>query len=157
MDAHQISTEEKILAALSHASLILSGFGLVIPALLWGLQRKKSEYVKTQSVQALAYQLFFVIVNFLMTLLMMIAMFAFMFIVISMSKSNPPADWLMPVVIIVPILLIFGFFGIYILIGFIGAVSCLFGKDFRYPLLGSWIENYLHNATPAAASSEVAS
>jgi uncharacterized Tic20 family protein len=40
--------------------------------------------------------------------------------------------------------LIIGLWGIYILVGMVGAGYCLAGKDFHYPLIGKWLEKYLN-------------
>jgi uncharacterized Tic20 family protein len=40
-------------------------------------------------------------------------------------------------------LIVFGFLGLFFLVGLVGAVTCLLGRDFRYPFLGRWLERYL--------------
>ena len=51
------SQDDKVVGALAHAAAILPLWGLVVPALIWSTQREKSEYIRQQSLQALAWQM----------------------------------------------------------------------------------------------------
>ena len=56
-----VSKDERTLAALAHASIILGLFtngvgGLITALLIWLTQREDSDYVANQSLQALVYQ-----------------------------------------------------------------------------------------------------
>jgi uncharacterized Tic20 family protein len=44
--------------------------------------------------------------------------------------------------------------GIYFLGGIVGAVFCLTGHDFRYPVIGSWLRRKLFNGQPADSGGE---
>jgi uncharacterized Tic20 family protein len=67
---------------------------------------------------------------------------------IFMESSREPA--MIPFLFQIPIfLIVFGFIGLFFILGLVGAVSCLLGRDFRYPLLGTWLERYLgYDTTP---------
>jgi uncharacterized Tic20 family protein len=49
--------DDRIMAALSHITVILPFFGVVAPIIIWVTQKEKSQYVAFQALQALAYQL----------------------------------------------------------------------------------------------------
>lgn len=140
------TSDEKVLAALAHASVLLSFFGPIGATIVWVIQRNKSKYVRFHALQAMGYQaltfwawlisIFFVAfgvigVSFVITLLT------------SESSILPPES--MFVIQPVIMLIIFGMWGLMFLIGFIGAVFCILGKDFRYPILGSWLQRKMFN------------
>ena len=53
------------------------------------------------------------------------------------------------------VLFTFGFMGVYMLLGIAGAVLCLMDRDFKYPILGKRLEDYLgRRANPAGALDE---
>ena len=51
------------------------------------------------------------------------------------------------------VVFLFGLFGSYFLLPIIAAISCAFGKDFRYPIIGNRLANYL-GYNPAQAGEE---
>ena len=53
------------------------------------------------------------------------------------------------------LIIIFSAIALVVIFGLIGSVACLAGKNFRYPLLGKWIEAYLDN-TPENEAQEAA-
>jgi uncharacterized Tic20 family protein len=146
------TADEKMMAALVHASVLLSFLGGIVPALIWSFQRRKSEYVRFHALQAMGYQTLFFWFWFL-------AVFGIMFLalclmvpvtVFMMDRSSNPemVPFLIQPVIFVGV---FSVFGLYFLIGFIGAIFCFLGREFRYPLLGRWLERYLVSGAESAA------
>lgn len=156
MDATPTS-DEKLMAALAHGSILLAFLGPIVPAIVWMSQRKKSKYVSFHALQAMGYQaLMFwlwivvgtLIMLFAMCLLVPLAMFV-------MENSNNPG--VAPFVVqIFMFLFIFGFMGLFFLTGIAGAIFCLTGREFRYPLLGKWLEKYLaYDLEPGSQLDEV--
>lgn len=142
----QPTSDEKVFAALAHASVLLSFLGPIGATIVWVIQRNKSKYVRYHALQAMGYQA-------LAFWVWLISMFVVMFgvmgisiaITIATSESSvvPPEAmfFIQPVIM----LIIFGMWGVMFLIGFIGAVFCMLGKDFRYPILGNWLQHKLFN------------
>jgi uncharacterized Tic20 family protein len=56
--------DERIMAALAHASALLPMMGVIAPIIIWVTQKEKSQYVAFQSLQALAYQLSMIVAWF---------------------------------------------------------------------------------------------
>jgi uncharacterized Tic20 family protein len=139
------TSEERILAAVSHASVIMFGWGLIVPVIVWITQREKSRFASFQALQTLAYQLTQIIVYQIVYFLAMIPFFGFIFITILLTESKhaEPSPYLVFIGVLLLFLIIFGSMGLYVLIGLVGAVACIGGKDFRYPILGNWIARYL--------------
>ncbi len=135
------SQDERIMAALSHISLIIPYAGLVVPAVVWITQKDKSRWIRFQALQALAYQV-------LLMLLWFVGMGCYMasfFSTFAATASNGDGGSFPPFVF-----LPFLFFGVLILVGFVcviyaivAAVAVLTGNDFRYIILGSLVERFL--------------
>lgn len=147
---HLPTSDEKMMAALAHGSVLLSFLGPIVPVIFWSSQRRKSEYVRFHALQALGYQVisfwFWMFAIFGIVVLSMIIV-----IPLSVLIERHSSDTSFFPFIIQPFIFIgiFGVFGLYFLLGFIGAVFSFLGRDFRYPLLGNWLERYLkHDADP---------
>lgn len=138
------TTDEKMMAALVHASVLLSFFGGIIPAILWSSERRKSDYVRFHTLQAMGYQTlfywFWFIAIFGIVLFSICLMVPITIFIADRSSDSEFVPFLIQPVIFVGV---FSIFGLYFLFGFIGAVFCFLGRDFRYPLLGTWLERYL--------------
>lgn len=134
---------ERIAAALAHASVIVPTIGFVVPVVIWVTQKEKSAYVAFQAVQAAAYQLLMVMIWFL-------GMGCYMCSIIGFIPLQAGLDYAMNSSM--EILFVFPFlvFGAVILLslawviyGLAAAVMALQGKDFRYLILGDRIEHFL--------------
>ncbi len=136
-----LTSDEKLLSAAAHASIILLTFGVFIPAFIWALGGRRSPRIAFQAAQALAFQLLQALV------MMVVVFFLAILMVLAMTVAAAAApNRVEPIFILEALFLsaIFGAYGLYILVGLIGAIACLSGKNFHYPLLGSWIERYIH-------------
>ncbi len=142
-----LTQDEKVLAALAHGSILLglltNGVGGVVAALvLWLTQKDKSAYAAFQALQALVYQ----VATFLVTMLAWCCWIA-LFLALLMppimanpkayENAPPPGMWAGLLLMAVP----FAIWGVTILYGLWGAVRCLSGHDFRYVIIGKWLEN----------------
>jgi uncharacterized Tic20 family protein len=139
--------DERNLAGLAHGSILLgiftNGIGGILAALvIWLVQKEKSAYVAAQALQALVYQS-------LVWLVTMVAwccwgaLWMAMILVPLIANPGaydaaPPAGmWLGLFLMAVP----FGIWGLTILYGLYGAVRCFGGHDFRYAIIGNWLDN----------------
>ncbi len=140
--------DERIMAAVSHVSIVLTFWGMIVSILIWVLQKDKSPYVRFQALQAGAYHLLTVLGWILVGGCYMFATFGMMafmpFMLDSMPRSGPGAEFFIPFAI--P----FGVMGCGMLLwfaaivyGLAGAVMTLQGKDFRYLVLGARLERFL--------------
>lgn len=57
IDSSIPTQDERVMAALAHASALLPLMGVIAPIVIWVSQKEKSKYVAFQALQALAYQL----------------------------------------------------------------------------------------------------
>ena len=129
------SQEERLMAALSHGSILVSGMGIMVAAIVWLTQKEKYPYAAAQAKQATVYQLLtmgFVVASWLVWGIL------YAIILAILIPQNPDAlesgwgFWFLMVSWIVPLVLMF-FWWIY---GIWGAVRTWQGRNFRYPLIG---------------------
>jgi uncharacterized Tic20 family protein len=143
------TSNDRLLAALAHGSVILSFFGAVIPALIWSFQRRKSSYVAFHALQAAGYQMLMYWVGLAAYLvIVLVGFFALLLFSEGMpqqSGDNPAGT--MALVQGFFAFSIYGYLAIYFLFGIVGAVMCLLDKDFKYPILGKRLEKYLGRGT----------
>lgn len=142
-----LTQDEKTLAGLAHGSILLgtftSGIGGIIAALvIWLVQKDRSAYVASQALQALVYQA----VTFIVTMLAWCCWgILWTFLILAPLIGNPaaydmgppPGLWSGLLLMVVP----FAIWGLTILYGLYGAVRCLGGHDFKYAVIGNWLDS----------------
>lgn len=148
--------DDKIVAALAHA------LGPLIAIIVWATQKDKSPFVAFQSLQALVYQLTGVVgmlLGMACYLCSFVGVFAGMFAFIPFAAAEGGADGpegfaaligflisMVPFAIIGLLILAalaFFFYGLW------AAISVFQGKDFRYIVIGRWLERYLTRGAEA--------
>jgi uncharacterized Tic20 family protein len=142
-----ITQDERVMAAVAHATVIFSAVGLIGPLIIWGTQKEKSPFLAFQALQAAAYQFLLLLGGLLAGALYMCS---FLSIPVTALLSAPFDE---RAAVCVPFLGFSCTFGILFLLmlawlaylgyGLFGAVSVLQGNDFRYVFLGPWLERYL--------------
>ncbi len=140
----QITPDEYLLAALAHGSVLLSFLGPIGPVLIWISQRRKSKYVSFQALQAMGYQMLFFWVGIAVWLVVAFLWICLMIPAIAATANNPHASESIPFAFEGGFfVMVFGFWGLYIVGGVAGAIFCLLKKDFLYPWLGKRLAGYL--------------
>jgi uncharacterized membrane protein len=133
-----LSTEARLLAAVAHGSIVAQGLGLVVGILVYINQREKSRWTAFQALQAAAYQL--------LSLLVIIGMWVVWSIFYALSfipliglpeGADPPLlFWAGLISMVIPLLVmvVLGLYGLW------GALRAWQGRDFRYAVIGAWLE-----------------
>lgn len=138
------SSDERLMGALAHF------FGTIAALIIWTLQKDKSRFVRFQALQALTFD--FVVTTGMTVLLLcgfsivFLAVFGSMFLAV--NSAYPPEDvgvffvlpFMSPFLIIA---CVFPFMFALTVTRLIASASILSGRDFRYPVLGKWLENFL--------------
>ena len=138
------STEERIWAVLSHLSALAFGMGILLPIIGWSEQRRKSKYASFQCLQALGYQSLGYTVWLLSYLVAFIGVLIVAIIMSFQAERNEQAFNPMTGPMAFSLYaFIFGYFALYMLLPVFAAISCAFGKDFRYSILGNRLAKYL--------------
>ena len=141
-----ISRDEKTLAGLAHGSIVLglftNGVGGILAALvIWLTQREKSAYVGAQALQALGYQA----IVFAVTMTIWCCWGALWMAMIFLPLFSDPVSeeavlagtWGGMLLMVVPLSL----WAVTTLYGLWGAARCLGGHDFKYVVIGNWLED----------------
>jgi uncharacterized Tic20 family protein len=137
------TTDERVIAVISHLIALAFGAGLVLPAIMWSENREKPSYIRFQTLQAMGYQslgyTFWLIAQLLFFILFYIALFFVALLVPNAAQNKTIISIFMALFI----LSILGLLGIYLLLPVIAAIVCGMGKDFHYLLLGPRLARYL--------------
>ncbi|MFN2226811.1 MAG: DUF4870 domain-containing protein [Anaerolineae bacterium] len=147
MDNEQPSQDERIMAALAHGSVLMFGMGIVAAIVLWVTQKEKSRYVAFQALQAVAYHIAGLAI-FLVVMGCWLALYFVSFIPL-MTTPEESAGGALWIFLVTTFLMLVPFvqMGIWILGGWWGAVRALQGKDFRYVVIGRYLERWLGEST----------
>ena len=137
------SQDDKIVGALGHAAAFLPFWGIIAPVLIWVTQREKSEFIRQQSAQALAWQILQICLRFIGMAFYMgsfFLTFGSVFMMDEMGSNGPPPVFFLPFCVMG---VIFFTFIITIIVALYAAVRNLQGHDFNYPLIGQRVRAYL--------------
>ena len=141
MEKDDRSTENRLLAALAHASIIVMGVGILVGVVVYTSQREKSHYTALQGLQAAVYQLIQLGIIAGMWIVWTILYVLSLIPLIVQAEANPNADppawfWIGLISMVIPLF----YMVVVSLYGLWGALRTWQGKDFRYFLIGSWLE-----------------
>jgi uncharacterized Tic20 family protein len=137
-----ISQEYRLLAALSHASVLFSGIGILVPLLIYFTQKKKSTFLAFHALQAFFFQLAGILFSFLSPFCILGVIFipAFSEYLSGKFMSFEPYLGIYLIITVVITMLIVFCSLIYMIYGTIAAIQTYQGKDFRYVIIGKQIE-----------------
>jgi uncharacterized Tic20 family protein len=136
----QPSEDERVLAALSHASIVANVVnlaGMIATSLIWTMQRDRSPYVRAHALQALVYQ------GAVLLISLFLALFGGLCLALSLLpvmlrpdlyRGSPPSYsvWIG----VLALLGLVGFGALATVYGLYGAYQVYRGRPFRYPLIG---------------------
>jgi uncharacterized Tic20 family protein len=139
--------DERVMAAIAHATIVFSVVGFIGPLIIWGAQREKSKFLGFQALQAAAYQFILLLGGLLAGALYMCSFFGVPVTALLLAPFDEGAALCLPFLpfsCILGILFLVLLAGLaYVGYGLYGALSVLQGRDFRYVFLGRWLERYL--------------
>jgi uncharacterized Tic20 family protein len=141
MKQENISTENRLLAALAHGCVVTQYLGILVGVVVYITQREKSRYAAFQGLQAAVYQL----VNLIIVIGMWVVWGFFyglsILSLIKLEETNPDAAppaifWIAMISMFIPLIymVLVGLYGLW------GALRTWQGKDFKYLIIGSWLE-----------------
>jgi uncharacterized Tic20 family protein len=152
----QPTEDERVLAALSHASIvanIVNLAGMIATALIWTMQRERSRFVRAHALQSLIYQGAVLLISVFMLLawglcVVLSLLPVFLKPELYQVSSPPRSFWLALFGLSLPI----GFGILATIYGLYGAYQVYRGRPFRYPIVGRLVRREL--AQPPAAVPE---
>jgi uncharacterized Tic20 family protein len=118
---HQVtpSQEERVMAALAHASVLVHQVGLIAPLVLWLVNKDKAPYAAYQAKQAFWFHLAVTVIEWIVIWACILTLGLGLFL-------------LWPIIVALPL-----FSTIY---GIVGAVHSYNGRDFRYWLISDFVK-----------------
>ena len=130
------SKDECLMAALSHASVVIFGPGILIGVLIWLTQKEKAAFAARQGLQAAVFQLIGTLAVMLLWVLWGI-FYALTFIPLiqdpeGFEAAPPPIFWIGLASMVIPFFAML----VWTLYGLWGALKTFRGDDFRYVLIG---------------------
>lgn len=141
MSQENKSAENRLLAALAHGSVVAQGIGILVGIFVYLTQREKSRFVAYQGLQAAVYQLINLIITVVLWLAWGVLYGLSMIPLIRQAETNPDAAppaifWISMILMVIPLvyMVLAGLYGLW------GAVRTWQGKDFKYLILGNWLE-----------------
>lgn len=144
VDTISPTSDERMMAALAHF------FGLIAALIIWVIQKDKSRFVRFQTAQALAFDfivmLFMFILIFCLFGVMFVGMFGTMFAGLNSASGSENFGWFMVFPVMLPSSMftcIFPFSLALLVTRIVATVSVLNGTNFRYPFLGTKVEQFL--------------
>jgi len=162
----QPSEDERVLAALSHASIVANVVnlsGMIATALIWTMNRDRSPYVRAHALQALVYQ------GAVLLIMLSLALFGGLCVALSLLpamlrpdlyRGSPPnySVWIG----MLALLALIGFGVLATLYALYGAFQVYRGRLFRYPVISRLVRSLPPSRTvadpiapaPAAAQAE---
>ncbi|MDD5361306.1 MAG: DUF4870 domain-containing protein [Ignavibacteria bacterium] len=135
------TSDERLLALLSHLSVLFGG--IILPIILWAVQKDKSQFVRFHSLQAIFYHLVYLcaVLIFVIALVFFVIFFGVSLGAITSRHHNDPGAF--PALIIG--LTAFLYLGIFVIIfAFIGygvylGVKAYGGHYIKIPVIGKII------------------
>ncbi len=140
---NQYTQEERLLAALAHAGIVMNMMGPVVGLLIYITQKEKSAYAARQGLQAAVYQIIGTIAIIGLWLcwgvFYMLSFIPLMTNAEAYSDAPPPIFWVGLGSMICPMLIMM----VWVLYGLYGAVRAWTGAEFRYALVGRLLDERL--------------
>jgi uncharacterized Tic20 family protein len=140
------SVNDRWISALAHASILLPAVGIFVPVVLWAKREQYSQYARIQTLQALLYQLLQWVWIQIITLIIITGLFIFTFITAG-SNLTPEvySNRMLTASLAFSTAIAIGW-GAYQIVGLIGGVICMTGRNFEYPILGRWMIQFISNS-----------
>ena len=132
-----LSNDERLMAAIAHASVVIFGPGILVGVLIWLTQKEKYAFASKQGLQATLYQLLGMIVIMALWLIWGIIYSLTLIPLLQnpelYNDAPPPIFWVGLASMVVPLMVMIA----WALYGLWGALKSLRGNDFRYLLIGN--------------------
>jgi uncharacterized Tic20 family protein len=130
-----------LLAVLSHASVAISNVGILVPLVIYAVQRDRSSYVRFHALQALVLQILAFIFNILSWFCLIGALFIPLITAALSASGQIPESYPTGISILLLVILFLMTAGnfAFILYGLIGAFRTYQGHDFRYVFIADRI------------------
>ncbi len=146
MNNQNITSEEKLLAMLSHLSILFGG--IILPIILWAVQKDKSQFVRFHSLQAIFFHIAYIIIALLIAIFIIFISLASGLGMSALATQNQDPS-AMPALFFIIILVSVGliFLAMFGMIGYgiYLAVKAYGGNYIMIPVIGKAIYRKIFN------------
>lgn len=146
MNNENITNEERLLAMLSHLSMLFGG--IILPIILWAVQKDKSNFVRFHSLQAIFFHVAYLVIVILITMLIVLISLASGLGISFFATRNQDPGAMSAILIITMVLsvgliflVIFGMIGYSIYV----AIKAYGGHYYEIPVIGKRIYRKIFN------------
>ena len=148
MAEEERSQDDQVTAALAHGAAIIPFWGLIGTIVIWATQKARSRFVAFEALQALVYQALPLLGGLLVGVCYFGAFFVFFLAMPITARVGPEgAEGALPMFLaMIPFCIIGLTFVTWLAwLGYAlyGATRVLQGRDFRYAVIGGWLQRYL--------------
>ena len=135
--------DERTMAGLAHASVVIFGMGIIASVVLWASEKERSRYVAYQALQATVYHIVGFVI-FMAGMMCWLLLYFASFIPL-MASATQGSDEVPAVFILSMLLMVFPliFMGLWIIGGLWGAARAFQGHDFRYLVVGDQVDRWM--------------
>ena len=142
--------EGRWVAAMGHFSVIIALWGMMAPLTAWIMQGKRNAFLKFQSVQALAFQTFVLLLTLAAGAAYSFGAIVFIMFIGFTGVPDITTPFGIAMIAILIISLVFAavimlIVPLFHIMGQWAGYRVLKGDDYRYPVLGKHVENLLQN------------
>lgn len=145
--------EDAVASAVAHSTCVFWVMGLATPFAIWITQKDRSKLLGFQSLQAGIYQGLGAVAYFVLFVAQMLIFFGGMALAAGTGSTHAAASgraqdllFTVPLLCLLGAYLIGGF--LYLLFGVIASIRVLRGHNFRYPILGTFLERRMNAKAP---------
>ncbi len=138
----KLETDKKLMSLLSHISILIPNIGIMAPIIIWVTQKDKSQFIRFNALQAIFFQIVFLVLVILSVFVGIIIMFISLPMLTSSPNDAPGTLFWVSMGIMNLYFPLWLFFSIY---GIVASVKSFKGKDFKYPVIGRIIEKKVKN------------
>jgi uncharacterized Tic20 family protein len=142
--------DDQVMAALAHGAAFLPFWGIVGAIVIWATQKDKSRFVAFQALQALFYQVLPLLGGMLFGLCYFCSFASFFLAIPITGLAGEEGEGLAAFLAFLPMSAPFCIMGLaflvwlaYVVYAVYAAVRVIQGQDFRYALIGRWLERYM--------------
>ncbi len=137
--------EERFAISMGHFCIIFPLLGLLVPIVLLTTRDARSGYMKFQALQTIVFQVVslvaFLVLGLIAFVILIAALVPFM---LTPNIGQPPVESLLAIFIfLICTAVIFLVVPLFQILGQWAGLRVLQGRDYRYPLLGRLLENWL--------------
>lgn len=136
------TSEERILAAVAHFSVLLFGWGIFLPMIVWVVGRGKSAFARFQSLQAAAYTIAVFALYVVVSPVLAVAV-TLVTLVLAEIATNMAGMGFGIFALCLAMGAALNLWPLFLTLGFWAALQTLHGRFYRYPLIGGWMERWL--------------